>query len=87
MTLNGWNTVEIKVDSETRMVNMELNGRTKTARNTWVSMFEEYDPILLGYKKSLRFVMTHYFDRNFASVFQTFEFIFIVRFLKTIISI
>lgn len=59
-TLNGWNTVEIKVDIKTRMVDMELNGRKKTARNTWVSMFEDYDPILLGYKKNLRFVMKHY---------------------------
>ena len=81
-TLNGWNTVEIKVDIKTRMVDMELNGRKKTARNTWVSMFEDYDPILLGYKKNLRFVMKHYFDRNFVSVFQTFDLAFIVRFLK-----
>ena len=50
MTLNGWNTVEIKVDSEARRVDMDLNGRKKkTARNTWLSMFKDYDPITLGY--------------------------------------
>ena len=81
MTLNGWNIVEIKVDSETGRVNMDLNGRRKkTARNTWVSTFEDYDPILLGYKQDLRFVMKQYFDRNFAFVLHTFEFVFIVTF-------
>ena len=70
MTLNGWNTVEIKVESETRRVELDLNGKKKKiARNTWVSAFEDYDPILLGYKMNLRLVMKHHFVRNFRPVF------------------
>ena len=70
MTLNGWNTVEIKVESETRRVELDLNGKKKKiARNTWVSAFEDYDPILLEYKMNLRFVMKHHFVRNFPPVF------------------
>lgn len=42
---------------------MDLNGRKKkTARNTWLSMFKDYDPIALGYQRNLRFVMKYYFD-------------------------
>lgn len=42
---------------------MDLNGRKKKiTRNTWLSMFKDYDPITLGYQRNLRFVMKYYFD-------------------------